>query len=183
MGVEIEKKYRVTQDEQEELRQRLLQLGAQLLGEEFEENTLYAGNNLDVQRSVLRLRRTERSATLTYKERFVSDSAIKHQREDETRIEDADAMHTILDALGYQPALVYEKRRATWTLSDVEIVIDELPFGAFVEIEGGEAKILEVEKVLSLTEAETEMRTYPQLTQQYGVRRSSLIEARFTRNG
>lgn len=179
MGVEIEKKYRLTRDEQERLKGRLLEIGAQSHGEEFEENVLYAGNNLDVYRSVLRLRRTQTTATLTYKERFASDSAIKHQREDETRIEDAAAMHTILDALGYRPALVYEKRRATWRLMNAEIVVDELPFGFFVEIEGDEKTISEVERILNLSHAEAEHATYPQLAAQFGKKENDRIEARF----
>ena len=54
MGVEIEKKYRITQAERERVEKRLHEVGAQLQGEEFEENTLYAGNNLNTETCVLR---------------------------------------------------------------------------------------------------------------------------------
>lgn len=179
MGTEIEKKYRLTAAQRETLSRRLREVGAVLQGKEFEENTLYAGGNLDPRRQVLRLRRAGDKVLLTYKERYESASAIKHQREDETRVEDAAALESILDALGYHPFLVYEKRRATWHVRQAEVVLDELPFGLFVEIEGEEKDITEVESLLNLADAEAEMATYPELTERHGERRGEMIEARF----
>lgn len=179
MAIEIEKKYRLTPDQRERLRLRLSEVGATRQGEEFEENTLYAGGNLSTRQCVLRLRRTGDAAILTYKERFPSTSAIKRQREDETLVEDAEAMAAILDALGYRPALVYEKRRETWHVANCEVVVDELPFGLFMEIEGDETAINETEDLLDLSDVEAEMATYPQLAQMYGERSGEMIEARF----
>jgi adenylate cyclase class 2 len=179
MAIEIEKKYRLLPEEREALSRRLRQVGATLQGKEFEENTLYAGGNLDARRQVLRLRRVGEAAILTYKERHASASAIKRQREDETRVEDADATGAILEALGYKPALVYEKRRTTWHVGQTEVVLDELPFGLFVEIEGAEDDIRKVESLLELSSTEAEMDSYPELTRKYGEKRGAMIEARF----
>ncbi len=179
MGVEIEKKYRFSRERQEQIRRRLTELRATKSGSEFEENTLYAGHGIDSLTRVLRLRRAGDRATLTYKERFVSESAIKHQREDETAIENGDALGAILEALGYKPVIVYEKRRETWTLANVEVVIDELPFGFFVEIEGEENSILEAERSLNLSDVETEDASYPELTLRYGSKNAAITEARF----
>lgn len=179
MGVEIEKKYRLQREQRELLARRLHESGAAHVGEEFEENTLYAGGSLDVSRQVLRLRRVDGRAVLTFKERAASSSFIKRYREDETRVEDAEALADILDALGFKPALVYEKRRATWKIRNVEVVVDELPFGLFMEIEGEEDGIMEVEKLLGLAEAEAEIATYPELTRLHGEKRGEIIEARF----
>src|SRR6266705_1605908 len=76
MPIEIEKKYRLTKKQRAELLRRLPVIGAKLQGEEFEENTLYGGDVLDVGRCVLRLRRVGDSAILTYKERFPSSASI-----------------------------------------------------------------------------------------------------------
>lgn len=179
MRTEIEKKYRLTQAQREVLTRRLRDVGAVLQGKEFEENTLYTGGNLEPRRQVLRLRRAGDRAIFTYKERYESVSAIKHQREDETQVEDADALEDILDALGYHPFLVYEKRRATWHIRQAEVVLDELPFGLYMEIEGEEKDIIEVESLLNLTDAEAEMATYPELTERHGEKRGDVIEARF----
>jgi adenylate cyclase class IV len=88
-------------------------------------------------------------------------------------------MAAILEALGYRPALIYEKRRETWHLAGAVVVIDELPFGLFAEIEGEENSIKEAERLLELENAEAETATYPQLTKQYGERKGATIEARF----
>lgn len=179
MGTEIEKKYRLSRERRSELLGRLREIGGSVEGVEFEENTLYDGNGLDRRKSVLRLRRVEGRAIFTYKERFASSSSIKRQREDETRVEDAEALASILDALGYRPALVYEKRRATWRIAGAEVVVDELPFGLFLEIEGEERSITEAERLLGLDEAEAEMASYPELTERHGEKRGAIIEARF----
>ena len=180
MSIELEKKYRLSREECVALRQRFTIVEATRCGKDFEENVIYSGGALDAWNEVLRLRRTERGATLTYKREIESASSIKQRREEETRIEDADAMHAILDALGFHPVLVYEKRRETWNLDNVEIAIDELPFGWFVEIEGDEQAILEVEQKLNLAGAEAEHATYPHLTAQHGVQCGAVVEARFS---
>ena len=128
---------------------------------------------------MLRLRRLGTKAILTYKERFRSNKSIKRQREDETTVGDPDAMEDILDSLGLAPRLVYEKRRATWKLGAAEIVLDELPFGLFMEIEGAENEIKQIERQLAIKGLRAEHSTYPQLTQRHGKQVGSVIEARF----
>jgi adenylate cyclase class 2 len=179
MSIEVEKKYRLTGEQRERLSGRLAEIRATSEGKEFEENTLYAGGSLDSRTEALRLRRVGDRAILTYKRRFDSTSAIKHQLEEETIVEDAETMGRILAQLGYSPALVYEKRRATWRVRETEVVLDELPFGLFLEIEGDEQAIREVERLLELADAEVELSTYPELTRRYGERLGEVIEARF----
>src|SRR2546421_2089616 len=123
MATEIEKKYRVSEAQVVALRARLRAVGAQAEGAEFEVNTVYRGPGLEPRLRLLRLRRVGARALLTYKERPPTAAAIKQQREDETEVADADALAAILEALGYTPALVYEKRRETWRLDDAEVVL------------------------------------------------------------
>lgn len=177
--IEIEKKYRLTKRQRDDVLRRLEEVGARRRGEEFEENTLYRGGALKLGSSVLRLRRAGKKALLTYKERLPGLSSIKHQREDETVVADPEAMDAILDALGFTRALVYEKRRQTWRLGKAEIVVDELPFGLFMEIEGSEDEIRAVERALGVKGLRAEHATYPQLAEKHGKRFGDLIEARF----
>jgi adenylate cyclase class 2 len=180
MGTEIEKKYRLTTSEVERLRARLRELaGLAARGEEFEENTIYAGARLGAGLRTLRLRRVEGRAVLTLKEREPSADAIKRQREEETEVSDADALDAILGTLGYAPVLVYEKRRETWHLDDVEVVIDELPFGWFAEIEGDAEAILLAETKLDLAGAQAEHATYPALARTHGKLNGDVTESRF----
>jgi len=159
--------------------QKLNESNALYQGEEFEENTLFSGGSLEGKTAVLRLRRVNERAVLTYKQRFHSDSPIKFQREEETEIADAEAMSAILISLGFIPALVYEKRRKTWQVNNVEIVVDELPFGFYMEIEGDEDAIINTEKLFGFEHFEAEEMTYPNLTLKLGKRNGDLIEARF----
>jgi adenylate cyclase class 2 len=180
MAIEIEKKYRMTRERLGPLRERLRELCAESVrAEEFEENIIYTGPGLDPRKRVLRLRRTDTRSLFTFKERDPSSSAIKRQREEETEVSDADALAAILEAIGYSPALIYEKRRATWRLNDAEVVIDELPFGLFLEIEGEESAILEAERLLNLEDAEAEHAPYPELTIRHGTKKGERFEARF----
>ncbi|HKR59932.1 MAG TPA: class IV adenylate cyclase [Pyrinomonadaceae bacterium] len=179
MPIETEKKYRLTSDQREQVRKRLSDLGAERKGEDFEENTIYTGHGLAAEKKVLRLRRVGDSATLTYKHRLPGPSAIKHQHEEETVVANPDAMRAILEAVGFKASLVYEKRRETWTFDETEIVIDELPFGLFMEIEGKERDIEAAESKLNFTKLEPELATYPQLTKQHGTPSNDVIEARF----
>lgn len=180
MPIEIEKKYRLTPERLEPLREKLEGVGADGRGSaEFEENVIYTGPGLDPARRVLRLRRKGERAVFTFKERDLSGSSIKRQREEETEVSDAGALASILEALGYRPVLVYEKRRETWHVAGAEVVIDELPFGLFVEIEGDETRIIEAEKLLGLDGAEAEHAPYPELTLRHGTKRGDVTESRF----
>jgi adenylate cyclase class 2 len=183
MAIEIEKKYRLEPGQVEPLRARLREAGGEGSGAaEFEENVIYTGPGLDPGRRVLRLRRFAPEggrALFTFKERDLSGSPVKRQREEETEVADADALAAILEALGYSPALVYEKRRETWRLARTEVVIDELPFGLFVEIEGEEPDILKAEKLLGLAGDAGVQEPYPTLTLRHGVEKDGVVEARF----
>ncbi len=91
---------------------------------------------------LLRLRQDTR-ARLTFKGPAAADahSEAKVREEIELEVADFDAMAAVLTRLGFAPVQVYEKYRETYRLKDVEIVVDELPFGNFVELEGTEASI------------------------------------------
>ena len=127
----------------------------------------------------LRLRRVGARAILTFKQRLPTKSSIKHQQEEETEVANAEAAHAILTALGFRPALVYEKRRTRWQLGRAEIVIDELPFGLFMEIEATEKEIARVEALLGIEDLPAVMETYPTLTARLGKERKGIVEARF----
>jgi adenylate cyclase class 2 len=179
MSIEIEKKYRLTGKQRQEVLGRLHVIGAKRKGADFEVNTLYRGGTLDVVRSLLRLRRIGEHGLVTYKESLTPRLDIKHRRENETRVDDPDAMELILEALGFTPALVYEKRRETWRLGHAEVVIDELPFGLFMEIEGSEKDIGEVESKLAIKRLKTEPLSYPRLVLKHGADCGGVIESRF----
>lgn len=182
MPIETEKKYRLTKEQRSRVFQRLREIGANRKGEEFEENTIFTGHDLAAGSKVLRLRRVGDGATLTFKQRLPTSSSIKNQHEEETAVANPIAMGAILQAVGFKPRLVYEKRRETWLLGKAEIVLDELPFGLYMEIEGKESEIEAIEDLLAIKDLESENSTYPQLTVVHGVSSGDVIEARFAKH-
>jgi adenylate cyclase, class 2 len=179
MAIEIEKKYRITLNQLSEILDSLKGFGAVFIGEDFEENILYQGGILDTKPCVFRLRKLGKKATLTYKEPIQSEFAVKQRLEYETEISDAESMEKIIDGLGLKPVLVYEKRRKTWHFRSVEIVLDELPFGLFMEIEGLITSIAEAEIILEIEHLVTEHESYSSLTMKYGIKVKEVFESRF----
>ena len=179
MTLEIEKKYRITNQQRDALLKNLTV--AKYLGEDFEVNTIFRHPVIDLGNAILRLRTLGNSGLLTHKQRLPTSAGIKHQQETETRVDDSAAMAQILETLGFRPALMYEKFRQTWELDGVEVVVDRLPFGLFVEIEGDERAIEKTEKRLGMENFKVEHDTYPQLTLRHGKRSGDLVAAQFDR--
>lgn len=179
MAIETEKKYRLTEAQFKQLPDELKEIGAEFCGEDFEENSIYTGDVLIEQNAILRIRKTQDKTILTYKKRIQNEFAVKQQIEHETEVADAGAIEKIVESLGLVRNIVYEKRRKTWKFRSVEIVLDELPFGFFMEIEGEFMAIAEAEMYIGAEDFETEHETYPRLTAKSGKQNGDLIEARF----
>jgi adenylate cyclase class 2 len=181
VAIETEKKYRLDPKQFEKIPKRLEKLGAVFADEVFEENYLHRGGVLDGRDAVLRLRKTGDKTTLTYKESLPNSGDVKHKTEYETEVSDVDEMEEIIRVLGYRLSIVYEKRRRTWHFGNVEIVLDELPFGLYMEIEGTQRNIAIAEKKLKFKKLVPELRGYPRLTIKHGRMKKSVMEARFKR--
>lgn len=114
---------------------------------------------------VLRLRRDD-SVRLTYKDSGRQESGALSRQEIEFVASDFDLARDFLMALGYQIVFVYEKYRTTYALEDVEFMLDELPYGDFVEIEGEVADLRSAAKRLGLDWATAISRSYHDIFQQ-----------------
>lgn len=95
--------------------------------------------SLRTERRVLRLRQ-DTEARLTYKDPSQNEQGVLSRREIEFIVEDFDKAKLFLEALGYQSIFYYEKYRTTYIVQtsevSVHVMLDELPYGNFVEIEG-----------------------------------------------
>ncbi|HLA95910.1 MAG TPA: class IV adenylate cyclase [Pyrinomonadaceae bacterium] len=182
MAIETEKKYRLSPKRLEEIVQKLTDVGASFTKEVFEVNFQHRGGQMDERGATLRLRKMGDFTILTYKEKIKNETGAKQKIEFETAVADVDAMENIIEHLGYRLTAVYEKRRKYWQLGDVEVVLDELPFGLFMELEGTIEAIEKAEKMLGLKEIEREPRGYPRLTIKYGKMNGDVAEARFERS-
>ncbi len=138
MSVEVEVKFLV--DDLGEVRRRLLAAGGVAVAPRvYERNVRFdtADERLLARQALLRLRQDSR-VRLTYKGLSAQDAAseAKIREEIELTVEEFDRMALIFERLGFQAVQSYEKYRTTFHLGDVEVVLDEMPFGDFVELEG-----------------------------------------------
>ncbi len=136
MAIETEKKYRLDKPAMVAMADKLRELGAVFVSERFEQNFIYRNGIPDETNAVLRIRKIGESTFLTYKERIRNESEFKTKIEHETLVSDAEGMEFIVAKLGYKLVVVYEKHRKTFHLGECEVVLDELPFGQYMEIEG-----------------------------------------------
>ena len=133
---------------------RLQALEARLIQERVLETNIrfdLPDSGLRSEGRVLRLRQ-DTQAKLTYKSGSTNEQGVLSRTEIEFVVEDFEKAKQFLEALGYQKLFCYEKYRTTYVLEsasslaknqkqasgfqNVHVMLDELPYGNFVEIEG-----------------------------------------------
>jgi adenylate cyclase class 2 len=140
---EIEVKFLVKDLSRLEL--RVQALGGKLVQPRVKETNLRfdtPSNDLSRDHRVLRLRQ-DQVARLTYKDPAQVNHPVSVRREIEVEVSSFDETRTLLEALGYQVYMFYEKFRTTYSFGDTLVTLDELPYGHFSEIEGPNAERLQ----------------------------------------
>lgn len=120
------------------LERKLIALGGRLVNRRVHEVNLRFDTpdlTLLAEGKLLRLRQDDR-VRLTYKGPGGVQSGARLRQELEITASDFDTTRALVEALGFQMQMMYEKYRTTYTYGSVEIAFDELPTGDFVEIEG-----------------------------------------------
>ena len=149
--IEQEAKFRI--GDPLSMRIRIEQLGAELvLDHQQEVNTRFdrIDGSMKQTHEVLRLREDQK-VRLTYKGPAEEGTEVSVRTEIEMTVDSAEAATAFLEKLGYTPVEQYEKYRTTYHMEGAEIVLDELPYGHFVEIEGiNEETIREIADKLKL---------------------------------
>ncbi len=124
---------------------RLKRLGGSLLQPRlFELNLRFdtPEGDLSKGRKVLRLRQ-DTQALLTFKGPAQERSDVAARQEIEFTVSDFLAARHFLEALGYAVEVIYEKFRAVYQLESLQVTLDEMPYGKFVEIEGPDAESIQ----------------------------------------
>jgi adenylate cyclase class 2 len=137
--VEIEAKFYI--GDLDPMREILNSSGAHLARERiFERNWRFdtPDRKLSASGEVLRIREDHR-IRLTYKRPI---KGTLERVEIEIEVDDSEKTKMFLDAMGFEVFFIYEKYRETFLLGDVEIVLDEVPYGCFVEIEGPSVEVV-----------------------------------------
>lgn len=127
------------------IERRLRDLGAELAFPRVLETNLRFDTpdfSLSRARQVLRLRQ-DAGAVMTFKGPARAGEAVSVRQEIEFQVSDFAAARRLLEALGYEVAVIYEKYRTTYHLDELAITLDEMPFGSFIEIEGPGAEAIQ----------------------------------------
>ena len=151
-GQETEVKFYVRDLKKVEL--RLLELKAQLIQPRVHEINLrfdFPDGSLRRDFKVLRLRK-DTEAKLTFKGPSEERAGgVMSRQEIEFTVSDFESAKQFFESLGYVPVVFYEKFRTTLELKGAHIMLDELPYGMFIEIEGEDIQILhEIADLLGL---------------------------------
>jgi len=159
MPIEIEAKMKV--ERFDEVRRRLGESGARRVGEVLETNRFFdtPDRKLLAADKGLRLR-TARDVEGGRERHIITvkgpqrQGELKSREETEVDVADAQDARRVLQALGYEPTLSFEKRRESWELGRCKIELDELPLlGRFVEIEGpDEPTVMRLREKLGLAD-------------------------------
>ena len=164
MNMEIELKARV--DAHEPVRERLRELGGELVQERgFEDNYLLDRDDGDLHQSGsnLRVRLFSGAALLTWKGPREIRDGIRSREEIETVAADGPLLLELLGRLGYQSRFRYQKYREIWELDDVEVMLDEIPLGLFLEIEGTDETVRQAANALAIDDEQVVTQSYPAL--------------------
>jgi predicted adenylyl cyclase CyaB len=135
--------------DKEDLRKKLLEVGAVLVKPEFlQKRIVYSFGMQGEIYKWMRVRDEGDKVMINYKLRTLNE----HAEEVETEVGDFESIKKILSLLGFEPNSYQENFREVWIFRDVEISIDTWPFLEPVcEIEAeNENLINEVSEILNL---------------------------------
>lgn len=137
---ELEVKFNVA--DLKTIEKKMLDLGAAIVQPRTHEYNLRfdtTSGDLSEAMSMLRLRR-DQGNRLTFKGPSSTLGGVLARKEVEFEVSDFDSAQKLLEALGFRSKFVYEKQRSTCVHEGLNITLDEMPYGDFVEIEGPDAE-------------------------------------------
>jgi adenylate cyclase class 2 len=171
-GREVEVK--LSCDSPAEARRKLEALGVRLIHDRrFEDNILFEreADPLKPARKLLRLRREGGRALLTFKAPVEGDHVHRVRVEEESKVEDAEAVERILAGLGFSPNYRYQKFRTLFEHEGLEICLDETPLGCFMELEGAPDAIDRMAAALGYDRSDYVLDSYVELHERWAAQR------------
>ena len=176
--IEAELKFRLDgPGDHARLRALLRKQGGKIEGSYEEENFRFEGRGKVTRRNTLRLRVLNGGprGVLTAKGPAQFVGGVKVREETEVDVSDAHATLDMFAQLGFQVLVIYKKHRAVFVLDGVNVTLDRLDFGHFVEGEGPLEKIPGVAATLGLDPAKALKDSYSIMARKFvaGQRKTS----------
>ncbi len=135
----------------------------------FEDNFVldFPDGRLRAQACLLRIRKTDAGASVTFKGPPQASPLFKSREEWETRVADAETMLKVFEKMGMAIWFRYQKYREEYSISsegkpgmEVHLAVDSTPIGDYAEIEGPEEGIREVALKLGFPESQYVRESY-----------------------
>jgi len=99
---------------------------------------------------------------LCHKGPRAADASFKRRPEIEFTVDDLNAARELIEALGYELTIAFEKRRFQWLLDECSVCLDEvIEIGYFIEIEGPS------DDAVAHALAQLQLADQPHITQSY----------------
>ncbi|MCJ7519078.1 MAG: class IV adenylate cyclase [Anaerolineaceae bacterium] len=146
MSRKLEQEVKFYLDDPKAFEENLVAMGARLKQARILETNLRfdtPDRRLSSSFQTLRLRQ-DKVCRLTWKGAGDPMGEVSAREEREVEVSDLDSARAILEGLGFEVMLMYEKYRSAWMLGEVEISLDEMPFGNFCEVEGPDSESIKV---------------------------------------
>lgn len=149
--IEIEYKFKV--EDKESLVSLLDHLSGDKKPREYQSNVMFDNPQelMQITDGRIRVRTLGESGKkeLTYKKPLPPENGAKHEIEYEIEFFDSNnQIENILTAMEFVPNSSYERYRTEWRIKNVQITLDEYPYGDFIEIEGEKDAIENMAKEL-----------------------------------
>ncbi len=159
--LEIEKKYLLTKMQVDLVEKKCLEISLPQISNQYEKNQNFDRDGIfekDDARLRLRTKISDPNGQIknfefTYKKRLGIENGIKKETELNYNFYSTQSSQNLIEifkTIGLIERDSYERTRKTFSNNEIQLTIDEFPFGYIAEIEGDEDKVLKYEKLLNM---------------------------------
>ena len=160
----------------EPTKKQLKLIGAKKESSVFEKNIIFDKNNTFKNNDCLLRIRNDKKITMCYKGPREKSDTIQIREEIEFEVSNLEKAIQFIKRLGFKQTKIYEKKRETWQYKNTEIVLDELPFGKYIEIEGTKKDIQKTAELLKFNKTKYLTKTYFELAEEKGYTKDIIFE-------
>ena len=146
----IQKQVKFQIEDFDAISKKLIELEAVFIGGFFEKTIRYDTDDHRLfDRGIFIRTKSGLRNVLTLKEKTSeNDNALLERYTTEIEIDDIEKMEYMLSRIGFTNKVIMEKYRLYFKWNHIEISIDELPFGIYLEIKGDDKEIKKLAKQL-----------------------------------
>ncbi len=165
MTNEIEIKFKI--EKADNIRVKLLDIGG-VLKKSYKQTTYGFFSEDSIEKGIFPRIRDEHGKTVfTVKVKTRNKTKYFERKEYSVEISSAEDGISIVKSMGYNQVRIFKKTREEWEFKNVEVFLDKLYFGTYIEIEGSKDNIEEMVKKLGFKNKKRIIKAYLGLEDDY----------------